>query len=276
MTETGATRRRDRRDGKTERRGEHRDRTAKRRPPGTDRHRNISALRVPLRPTVCAKPPPLRRRRRRAPPLRRRRRWSSPSLVLLFPGPRVSSLFISLVVLHLPGHRPRPASRLLPLHLADSLVVLHRASSLCIAPPPSASPWSLVVLHRGSSLCISPTRWSSCIAPPPSASRLLPLLLPGRWSSPSRAPPSRISPTRWSSRIAPPPLSSHSTVVWSARRSLSLVARPCSAGAIAPDRHKKMGAYDEQMKIFGAGVIDWKLRTDGPIDLDAFELQSVG
>ncbi|KAK9121581.1 hypothetical protein Syun_019198 [Stephania yunnanensis] len=77
--------------------------------------------------------------------------WSSSSsLVVLFPGPRVSSLFISLVVLHLPGHRPvhrpRPASRLLPVHLANSLVVIGRWSLVVIGPWSlvTSSPWSLV------------------------------------------------------------------------------------------------------------------------------------
>ncbi|KAK9120757.1 hypothetical protein Syun_018374 [Stephania yunnanensis] len=114
--------------------------------------------------------------------------WSSSSsLILLFPGPRVSSLFISLVVLHLPGHRPvhrpRPASRLLPVHLADSLVVIGR--------------------------------WSPH--------------LPGRWSL---------------------------------------------VGAAAPLVGKKKCELPEEVGNFA--VIVWKLGTDGPIDLDAFELQSVG
>ncbi|KAK9142665.1 hypothetical protein Syun_012065 [Stephania yunnanensis] len=117
--------------------------------------------------------------------------WSSSSsFVLLFPGPRVSSLFISLVVLHLPGHRPvhrpRPASRLLPVHLADSLVGI------------------------------------------------------GHWSP--------HLPSRWSAPLVP------------GRRRCSLVG-------------KKKCELPEEVGNFA--VIDWKLGTDDPIDLDAFELQSV-
>ncbi|KAK9127753.1 hypothetical protein Syun_016550 [Stephania yunnanensis] len=62
-------------------------------------------------------------------------RSSSSSLVLLFPGRRVSSPFISPVVVL--SHRPRPASRLLPVHRHPlaSLVVIGRWS------PPLPGRW---------------------------------------------------------------------------------------------------------------------------------------
>ncbi|KAK9169426.1 hypothetical protein Syun_001566 [Stephania yunnanensis] len=98
-----------------------------------------------------------------------RRLAGRPASRLLLLSHRASSSRISRSV------AGRLASRLLLSHLADSLVVPHRASSSRIAPPPLASPgrWSsrialllshladsLVVPHRASSLCIS-GRWSA-------------------------------------------------------------------------------------------------------------------
>ncbi|KAK9106764.1 hypothetical protein Syun_022775 [Stephania yunnanensis] len=185
---------------------------------------------------------------------------SSSSLVLASPPP------VHLpVVLHLPGHRPRPSSRLLPLHLADSLVVLHRASSLCISLVTGRPASRLLPLHLADSLVVLHRASSLCIAPPPSASRLLPLHLPGRWSSCIASPPSasRRLAGRPASRL---PLHRASSLCISLVADRRAAPGPCAgllAGlGIAPWSAKK--------------VIDWKLGTDSPIDLDAFELQSVG